>query len=58
MNKLLVTPKEAAAALGLSLPTIYGLINAGKLERIKFGRAARLRVADIERLIAAKKPAA
>lgn len=41
-NRLLYTVKEAAHLLSLSRSLIYELINAGKLETVKIGRARRI----------------
>lgn len=51
VQRLLLTIPEAAKMLGLSRAMLYKLIKAGKLRCIHIGRAARVSVADIRRLI-------
>ena len=48
---LLVSPADAAIMLGLSRAKIYLLIDAGKLRRVKIGRATRIPTADLIALI-------
>jgi len=38
MDKLASSVREACANLGLSEPTVYRLINKGKLAKVKVGR--------------------
>lgn len=47
----LLTAKEAAEALHISISTLYVLIERGELKRVKIGRAARFRPRDINRLM-------
>lgn len=37
--KLAYTPREAAAATGLGMTTIYALMKEGRLRRVKIGRS-------------------
>jgi len=39
MDKLLYRPKEAAGVLGISRDKLYDLIRAGRITRVKDGRA-------------------
>ena len=48
----LVDRNGAATILDLSTRTIVRLEEAGKLRPLRFGRAVRYRVRDVERLIA------
>ena len=49
---LVVPPKVAWKMLGVSNSTGYELLAAGELDSIKFGRARRITVESIHRLIA------
>ncbi|KLL10166.1 MULTISPECIES: helix-turn-helix domain-containing protein [Protofrankia] len=42
MNKLLLTPTEAADLLGVSRTTVYELLNAEQIESVRIGRARRI----------------
>jgi excisionase family DNA binding protein len=46
----LLSPVEAALALGICRTTLYGLMMKGRLPSIRIGRARRIRRADVERL--------
>ena len=48
----LLTIKQVGDTLGISRGMVYKLVDAGKLERVKFGRAARIRTNSVKRLIA------
>ncbi|MGA7451097.1 MAG: helix-turn-helix domain-containing protein [Rhodoplanes sp.] len=50
--RLVVPPKVAWRMLGVSNSTGYKLLAAGELNSVKFGRARRITVASIHRLIA------
>jgi hypothetical protein len=52
MEPVAVTPADAFKALGIGTTKGYELINAGKLKRIKIGRASRITVASIRALVA------
>lgn len=43
--------KEASDRLGITLRTLYRLIDEGQVPAFKFGRVIRLRAADIEAFI-------
>jgi excisionase family DNA binding protein len=47
VNEML-TPKEAATAVGVSVDLIYDLCRNGKLRHQKIGRAIRIHAADLE----------
>jgi excisionase family DNA binding protein len=49
---LILRPKNAAKALGVSIATFWRLVKNGHIETIKIGkRATGVRRADIERLV-------
>ncbi|WP_322154601.1 helix-turn-helix domain-containing protein [Paratractidigestivibacter sp.] len=48
----LLTVKQTCATLNVSRNTVYNMIGSGKLERVKFGRAARIRTDSVARLLA------
>lgn len=50
--RLAYTVKEAALLLSLSRSLVYELINAGKLETIKIGRARRITSRQLESYVA------
>lgn len=50
-NRILLTIKEAASALGVGRSTVYGLISRGDLEVVHIGRATRVRPAALEELV-------
>lgn len=54
-SKLALSPAEAAHATGLGRSTIYKLIKAGRLSRVKIGSRTLLSVADLEVLIHSSK---
>lgn len=47
----LLTINQTVNTLNLSRATVYKLIEAGELERVKFGRAARIRTDSVARLL-------
>jgi excisionase family DNA binding protein len=47
----LLSVSEACSLLGVSRPTVYRLIKAGKLRAIKIGGARRVRRDDVEGLL-------
>ncbi len=47
MDQLLVTPEEAADALGVGRSTIYDLMRLKILPSVKLGRARRIPVAAL-----------
>lgn len=44
MDKLLLTPEEAALAIGLGRTKVYELLRAGALESVQIGAARRVPV--------------
>lgn len=48
----LLTIAQAGATLNVSRATIYRMMESGQLERVKFGRAARIRTDSVARLLA------
>lgn len=49
--KLLLSRREAAAALGVSVDTVANLITAGELEAVRIGKSVLVRREDIDALI-------
>jgi excisionase family DNA binding protein len=49
---LLLTPREAAAALAVSERTLWGLTNDGAIAALRIGRCVRYRFADLEAWVA------
>jgi len=47
---VLVTMEEAMHLLRLSRPSLYALINSRRLKTVRFGRARRVPMAEINRL--------
>ena len=45
---LLVSPEEAATALGIGRTLLYELLATGELRSVKIGRARRVRWSDLE----------
>lgn len=52
--KLLVTAREAAAALSISERSLWGLTNQGLLRCVRIGRSVRYAVDDLREFIASK----
>ncbi|MGT2426604.1 helix-turn-helix domain-containing protein [Amnibacterium kyonggiense] len=52
MSPLLLTPVEAAAALGVGRSTVFRLIQTGALPSVRIGANRRIRVADVEAYVA------
>lgn len=50
-ERLACSPKQTSVALSVSLATVYNLINRGDLRAVKIGRATRIPLAEIERLL-------
>ena len=48
----LLTVREVAEMLGVSVRLVNRLFATGELPRVKIGRAARARLSDVERIIA------
>jgi excisionase family DNA binding protein len=58
MDKLLLTAKEAAGALGVGERTVQRMIADGKLEAVKIGNATRVKRATVEALVDDLQPVA
>jgi excisionase family DNA binding protein len=56
VTKMLVTPREAAEALGVSIHTLRRAIREGRVPAVRplAGRSVRVRVADVMRLAEAE----
>lgn len=48
---LLLTPEEAAAALGICRTKVYELMGTGKLESVRIGTSRRIAVAALEEFV-------
>ncbi len=51
----LVRVADVSRVLALSRSSVYALMEAGKLPYVKLGRSRRVRLEDIDRLIAASR---
>lgn len=51
VDKLLLTPEEAALRLGISRSMVYELIRAGELESVTIGRLRRIPVVALEQYV-------
>lgn len=49
--KLLLTPEEAAAALGVGRTKLYELMGAGLIESVRIGGCRRVPVAAVDRFV-------
>ena len=54
-EKLLLTAREAAAALSISERTLWSLTNQGRIKATRINRAVRYSRAELERFIAASQ---
>jgi excisionase family DNA binding protein len=54
-NRLLLTPREAAAALSISERTLWELTRQGVVPCVRLRRSVRYDVDDLRALVAAKK---
>jgi len=52
--KTVLTSREAAAFLSISLPTLYRQTKAGFLAHVRIGRAIRYRMEDLEAFLSEK----
>ncbi len=52
--RLLLSPREAAEALGLSERSLFSLTKSGEVPSLKLGRLVRYSVVELERWIAGK----
>ena len=48
VQKVVLSSREAAAYLSISLPTLFRLTRAGELAHLRIGRVLRYRVEDLE----------
>ncbi len=53
MDKILLTPSEAAAALGIGRSKIYELLQAGTLPSVRIGACRRIPAEALRALVAA-----
>ena len=51
MDKLLLTPTEAAAALGIGRSKVYELMRAGTLGSVRIDTCRRIPAAELEALV-------
>ena len=56
MDKLLLTPKEAAQQLGIGRSKLYQLIQSGKLESVLIGRCRRIQATALATCVARLLP--
>lgn len=52
--KKVLSTKEAAAYLSISLPTLFRLTRAGELAHVRIGRSLRFRVEDLDAFLEAR----
>ena len=58
MNKLLLTPSEAALALGIGRSKVYELMRSGTLASVRIDSCRRIPVDDLAALVARLRGAA
>jgi excisionase family DNA binding protein len=46
-KRILVTPREAAAALSISTRTLWTLTNRGELQCVRIGRSVRYKISTL-----------
>jgi excisionase family DNA binding protein len=51
MDKLLLTPVEAARALGIGRSTVYELMQTGQLASVRIGACRRIPAEDLAALV-------
>lgn len=51
MEKLLLTPEEAAEVLAVGRSTIYELMGSGRLESVRIGTSRRVRVQALDEFV-------
>jgi excisionase family DNA binding protein len=54
-ERILLTPKQAAAALSISTRTLWSLTDRGQLPAVRIGRAVRYSIRDLESWIARRR---
>jgi excisionase family DNA binding protein len=52
--KVVLSTREAAAYLSISLPTLFRLTRGGELAHLRIGRVIRYRVEDLEDFLASR----
>jgi len=52
--KTVLTTKEAAGFLSISLPTLYRITKAGFLAHVRIGRSIRYRMEDLETFLSSR----
>jgi excisionase family DNA binding protein len=55
-QKMLLTPVEAATALGIGRSKVYELLRAGALPSVRIGRCRRIPVSGIMEYVATLRP--
>lgn len=48
MEKLLLTRREVASMIGLSVETVETLCKSGQLKQVKIGRSVRVHIDDLQ----------
>jgi excisionase family DNA binding protein len=56
-DPLLLSPGQAANALGISRTTLYGLLMSGVLPSVSVGRLRRIKASDLDAYISTLLPA-
>lgn len=51
LERMLLSPEEAAQVLGISRAMVYELLAAGRLPSIKLGRCRRIPMESVRRLV-------
>jgi excisionase family DNA binding protein len=51
MEKLLLTPREAAAVLGIGRSKLYELLQAGQIPSVRIGKCRRVPAAALRELV-------
>ncbi|MGH8890028.1 MAG: helix-turn-helix domain-containing protein [Acidothermaceae bacterium] len=51
MDKLLLTPREAADVLGIGRSKLYELLRAGTVPSVRIGACRRIAALDLENLV-------
>jgi Helix-turn-helix domain len=54
LRPLLVSPQQARLLLGVSMATLYNLMNAGALESCRIGGSRKITLSSIEKFVAEK----
>lgn len=50
-DRIAVSPREAARLLGLSVPTLYDLLNSGRIPSVRVGSRRLIAVEALRRLV-------